>query len=168
MLQFNAIILKFESYAEKTGWTYIEIPAEIIRALNHWKKKSFRVKGFLDNYRIKEVALLMMRGGQFFMPINATMRKGTGKNEGDLLTVRIEKDRQFIMPDRDFMTCLDEDKAAKWNYICLPKSHQNYYNKWIGGAKTPQTKADRIACTIDALGKGQKFNEMLRAGREQR
>src|SRR2546427_7862102 len=145
MLQFTAIILKFDKRGERTNWHYIEVPAEIIRRLNHWKKTGFRVKGLLDNFKIKQVALLPDGRGGFILPVNAKMRKGTGKKEDELLIVSLDKDRQFIPPDEDFLKCMEEEPAAKQGYVRTTASERNYFNKWIAGAKTDQTKADRIA-----------------------
>ncbi|MEJ0102256.1 MAG: DUF1905 domain-containing protein [Bacteroidota bacterium] len=71
MVQYTATILQFAEQGEKTGWTYIEIPADIAQKLKPGNKKSFRVKGKLDNHPIKKVALLPMGGGRFIMPLNA-------------------------------------------------------------------------------------------------
>ena len=60
MISYNATILKFEKQGEKTGWTYIEIQADVAHQLKPNTKTSFRVKGKLDNYSIKAVALLPM------------------------------------------------------------------------------------------------------------
>ena len=87
MLQFNTILKQFNEQGEKTGWTYIEIPAKIAQQLKPGNKKSFRVKGRLDNYEIKGVALMPMGEGDFIMAVNATMRKGIGKRKGDKLKV---------------------------------------------------------------------------------
>ena len=50
MIKFSAILLKFQEQGEKTGWTYIEVPAEIAQQLKPNNKKSFRVKGYFDDY----------------------------------------------------------------------------------------------------------------------
>jgi uncharacterized protein YdeI (YjbR/CyaY-like superfamily) len=66
------------------------------------------------------------------------------------------------VPDQDFMDCLYEVPRAAKTFEDLPKSHRNYFTKWIQTAKTPETKANKIAMAIDALSRGLKFNEMLR------
>ena len=81
MLKFTAPILKFDKQGEKTGWTYIEIFAEQAAKLKPDNKKSFRVKGKLDNFSIKGIALLPMGEGDFIMPLNAALRKGIGKKK---------------------------------------------------------------------------------------
>jgi hypothetical protein len=45
MIKFTATLLKFDKQGEKTGWTYIEIPADLAQKLKPGNKKIFRVKG---------------------------------------------------------------------------------------------------------------------------
>ena len=71
MIQFNAIILKFDQQGEKTGWTYIVIPAATADKIKAGYKKSFRVKGQLNGQAIKQKALLPMGNGDFILPLNA-------------------------------------------------------------------------------------------------
>ena len=87
-LTFEAIINKFDNQGEKTGWRYIEIPPVLAQQLFPGNKKSFRVKGLLDGHVIKGVALLPMGDGDFILPINATMRKGTKKSANFFINSR--------------------------------------------------------------------------------
>lgn len=166
MIQFTTSIKKFDRQGEKTGWTYIEIPAGIADELNPGIKKSYRVKGKLDNYRIKGVSLLPMGGGAFIIPLNATMRKGTGKRNGAMLKVSLEVDKEPLKLNTEFMDCLADDLPAKKHFESLPKSHQNYFSKWIESAKTEPTKIKRIAMAVNALSKKWGFPEMLRNSRK--
>ena len=81
MVTYTAEILKFKQQGEKTSWSYIEVPVNIAKKLKPGCKVSFRVKGKLDNFPIKQVSLLPMGKGDFIMPINATFRKGTRKRK---------------------------------------------------------------------------------------
>ena len=56
MVKFSTTILKFDKQGEKTGWTYITIPAKIAQQLNPGNKKSFRVKGRLDDFEIENIS----------------------------------------------------------------------------------------------------------------
>ena len=97
MIQFMTTIHKFDKQGEKTGWTYIEISAVQAKKIKPETKVSFRVKGTLDQYKIKQIALLPMGNGNFIMPLNAAMRKATAKKCGDKLKVSIEADEsEFI------------------------------------------------------------------------
>ncbi|MCH5689030.1 DUF1905 domain-containing protein [Niabella sp. W65] len=57
-ITFTATLKKFAENGDKTGWTYIEMPAELAEQLNADTKKAFRVKGTLDQYAISGVTLL--------------------------------------------------------------------------------------------------------------
>lgn len=163
MIQFTAVIHKFEKQGEKTGWTYIEIPADIAQQLKPGNKKSFRVKGKLDNYKIAGVSLLPMGGGSFIMAINGAMRKGTGKKQGAMMKVQLEEDKKPYVLNAEFLECLQDEPKALKNFNTMPKSFQNYYSKWIESAKTEPTRTKRIATAVSALAKGMNYSEMLRS-----
>lgn len=168
MIQFNAIILKFDQQGEKTGWTYIEVPEVIAKKLIPGNKKSFRVKGKLDQYSIQQTALLPMGDGNFILPLNATMRKHLGKRKGEKLKVQLEVDEKPLKISGTLMSCLAEEPEAKKYFSALPKSHQQYYSKWIESAKTEPTKSRRIALTINACVQKQSFSEMMHAAKNDR
>ena len=162
MITYKTIILKFDKQGEKTGWTYIEVPEDIAQQLKPDNKKSFRVKGKLDNFSIKAVALLPMGGGNFIMPLNGAMRKAIGKRHGAQLSVKLQADNQPLKISEDFMVCLEDEPKALAFFQKIPKSVQNYFSKWIESAKTEPTKAKRIAKAVNALAKSQNFSEMIR------
>ena len=167
MLQFTTTILKFARQGEKTGWTYIEIPADIAQQLKPGNKKSFRVKGKLDNYFFKSVALLPMGNGNFIMPINATLRKVIGKHHNAMLHVQLEEDPAPVLLNTELMECLADEPDAIIFFKSLPKSHQNYFSKWIESAKTEPTKAKGIAQTVTAMLRGQGFSQMMQSLKKQ-
>src|SRR6478672_5260209 len=112
-IQFTATILKFGSQGEKTGWSYIAIPAHLAQELKPGNKKSFRVKGKLDNYPIKQVSLLPMGEGDFIMAFNAAMRKGAGKREGAMIELSLQEDKAELEMPAYFAECLEADADAK-------------------------------------------------------
>lgn len=163
MVQFTATLNQFAAQGEKTGWTYIEIPVDIAQKLKPGNKKSFRVKGKLDSYKIAGIALLPMGGGSFIMAINATMRKGIGKQKGAMVKVQLEEDKKGFQFNKDFMECLTDEPAAMEFFKTLAGSHQRYFSKWIDDAKTEPTKTKRIAWAVTALSKKQGYGEMIRS-----
>jgi hypothetical protein len=167
MIQFTTTILQFGKQGEKTGWTYIQIPADIARQLKPGNKKSFRVKGKLDEYAIQKTALLPMGGGSFIMALNTTIRKGIRKGKGAMLRVQLEEDKTTLTICAELIECLQDEPAAWNNFKKMPNSHQHYYSKWIESAKTEATKAKRIAMTVTAMLKGMDYGEMLRAVRKE-
>ena len=72
-ISFSTTILQFASQGEKTGWSYIKINKKIAQELKPDTKTSFRVKGKLDTFVIKGVALIPMGGGDFILAFNAAI-----------------------------------------------------------------------------------------------
>jgi hypothetical protein len=165
VIKFTTTIQRFSKQGEKTGWSYIEISARQANQIKPGTKVSFRVKGKLDNYAIKQVATLPMGEGAFIIPFNATFRKGTGKKHGDKITVQLEEDKAEFQMSADFMACLADEPIAIKHFESLPGSHQRYFSKWIDSAKSDQTKAKRIAMAVNALARKMGYAEMIREGR---
>lgn len=162
MEKFIANILRFEKNADKTGWTYIVVPARIAGKIRPASKKSFRVKGKLDGYAFSKISLLPMGKGDFLFPFNASIRKGTGKIAGETVKVQIEADKSEIILNPDLMTCLEDEPGALEHFNTLTGSHQRYFSKWIDSAKAELTKTKRIANAVNALSRGRNYAEMIR------
>lgn len=164
--KFTTTIHRFESKGEKTGWTYIEIPADVAQQLKPGNKKSFRVKGKLDDFKIDGIALIPMGGGIFIMALNADLRKGIGKRKGAILKVQLSADEKDFIFNSDFMDCLADEPKAKSFFESLTGSHQKYFSKWIDSAKTEPTKVKRITMAVNALTKKMGYPEMIRVSKK--
>ena len=165
MVEFTALILQFKSQGEKTGWSYIEVPADLARELKSGNKKSFRVRGMLDGFAVKGMALMPMGEGNFIMALKAEVRKGIHKNAGAMVQVKIEEDKDYKieMPD-DLKECFDFEAPEAFEFFnSLAKSHREYFIKWIESAKTNETRAKRIVNTVNAMLRKWSYNEMIRA-----
>ena len=165
MITFSTKIQRFATKGEKTGWSYIEISEKNADKINPGCRKSYRVKGALDSFKIQKASILPMGNGGFILPINGIMRKGTGKQVGDTLKVSLELDARQLQLNADFVQCLKDDSRAYEFFQTLPKSHQNYFSKWIDDAKTISTKTKRITMAVIALAQKQGYPEMMRANK---
>jgi len=163
MVEFNTLILQFAEQGEKTGWSYIEIPADIAQQLKPNNKKSFRVRGMLDGFAVNGMALMPMGKGNFIMALKAEVRKGIHKKAGAMLQVRLEEDLDYKVevPD-DLKECFDFEPEAWIFFNSLPKSHRDYFIKWIEGAKTNETRNKRIVNTVNAMLRKWPYNVMMR------
>lgn len=168
MISFTTDIKKFGTQGEKTGWTYIMIPKQVAEKINPGIKKSYRVRGKLDNYKIEKTALVPMGEGNFILAINAAMRKATGKRLGAVLKVQLEVDKSIILPPTELIECLQDEPEALKYFNSLPQSHRNYFTKWIESAKTEPTKTKRIALVIKTMIRKMDFGAMLREERDER
>jgi Uncharacterized protein conserved in bacteria len=163
MVQFKATIKRFKSKGEKTGWTYIDVPAAIANQLQPGNKKGFRVKGKVDHYNFSMVALLPMGGGDFIMTLNAEFRKNLRKPPGSEVLVKMEVDNREIEPPAELVECLQDEPEALAYFKSLPKGHQNYFSNWIRSAKTEPTKAKRIAAALNAFINKWDYGQMIRS-----
>jgi hypothetical protein len=168
MVQFTTTILQFAEQGEKTGWSYIRIPAAMAEKLKPGNKRSFRVKGSLDEHPVKGMALMPMGEGEFIMALNATVRKVIRKNKGASLKVRLEADTAKIIPPKDLLECLADEPRALEFFNTLTPGHRNYFGKWIQEAKTTATRATRIANSVNALAKGLDYGQMIRLLKQDR
>jgi hypothetical protein len=168
MLSFTTTILQFANSGAQKGWTYIKIPAALAIQLKPGNKKTFRVKGFLDNYPFAGISLLPIGEGNFMMPLNATIRKNIRKQKGAKLQAHIEVDENPVPPPPGFMDCLADEPKAMKQFNALTKSHQHYFIKWIDSAKTEPTTTKRIAQAVDALANALDFGMMIRMQQKKR
>ena len=165
MASFIATIHRFEKNGDKTGWTYIEIPADVAEQLQPGSKKAFRVKGYLDAYAFSGVSLLPVGNGKFLMALNGEIRKGIGKRKGAMVEVKMEADhRRWELPAY-INECLEDEPAARDFFQSLPEGHRRYFARWIESAKTQTTKTKRLALMVTALAKKMGYSEMIRANR---
>ena len=167
MVEFTTMILQFAEQGEKTGWSYIEITADIAQQMKPGNKKSFRVRGMLDALPVMGMALMPMGEGNFIMALKAEIRKGIHKNAGAILHVKLEEDVDFkVGIPADLQECFDFEPEAFEFFNTLAKSHRDYFVKWIDSAKTSETRAKRIVNTINAMLRKWTYNVMLREMRK--
>jgi hypothetical protein len=167
MVTFKAEIERFAEMGEKTGWTYIFIPSVIANEIKADCKKSYRVKGKLDQIPVEGLALVPMGEGDFIISLNATLRKKLKKEKGGVVDVSLEEDTTFkIEIPEDLELCLSDDEPELLkSFLKLPKSHQNWYINWLNSAKTEPTRTKRIVRIVSAMAKDWDFGTMMREGK---
>ena len=168
MVSFKTKLKKFGSNGEKTGWTYIDIPEKIAQKLKPDCKKSFRVKGKIDEYFIKAIALTPMGNGNFILAVNATVRKAIKKIQGAFVEINIEEDTEELLSDAELLECLKDEPSAHDYFKSLPQSHQNWFSNWVKAARTQTTKTKRLAIIVTACVQKLHFAEMIKMYREEK
>jgi Domain of unknown function (DUF1905)/Bacteriocin-protection, YdeI or OmpD-Associated len=162
MVTFKAIIQKFGEKGEKSGWTYLLIPAHIAQEINPKVKTSYRVKGLLDAFAINHVSLVPMGDGDFIIAFNDKFRKGLGKNEGATVAINIELDTSEMPFSEDLLACIADEPKALEAFEKLTNGHKRYFSNWVDSAKTIATKSKRIAMCVEGLALGMDYGEMIR------
>ena len=151
---------------EKTGWTYLEIPADISDGLKPGWRRSFRVKGKIDNFKIGGMAVLPMGGGGFILVLNAAIRKGIGKKKGAMVKLTLVEDKSPLKINTGLLECLADEPEAQAFFDSLAPGHRNYFSKWIESAKTDVTRTKRIAATVNAMVQKMDYGQMIRGLRD--
>lgn len=166
-VSFKSKLEKYGQQGEKTGWTYLLIPAAIASQLQPSNKKSFRVKGVIGVLKVEQLALLPIGEGDFILPVKKEMRKSLGISLGEQVPMKLELDTNAFEINTELLECLEDDPPAKEFYNSLTPSHQRYFSKWIDQAKTEETKIARLTRCVQALAKKWDYGQMIRAGKKQ-
>lgn len=148
-----------EKYPGKGGWTYAAIP-EVLQN-KHAPFGWVKVKGFIDNYEIKNYKLMPMGNGQLFLPVKATIRKQIGKKDGDWVHVILYADKDPLEIPIEFLLCLEEDPMAYKSFLSYTEGQQKEFIDWIYSAKQKETQVERIVVVLDKLFKGLKHRDEL-------
>ncbi|WP_316815199.1 YdeI/OmpD-associated family protein [Pedobacter nyackensis] len=166
MITFKAEIERFAEKGEKTGWTYIFVPQAIANDIKPDCRKSFRVRGKLDQVEIEGMSLVPMGEGNFIIALNGEIRKKLKKQLGGVLELQLEEDKAFkIEMPEDLELCLTDEPHLLRNFLKQPKSHQNWYINWLNTAKTEATRTKRIVKIVSAMDKDWDFGMMMRDGK---
>lgn len=166
MVSFKAEIERFADMGEKTGWSYVFIPQALANELKANCKKSFRVKGKIDNVIVDGMAMVPMGEGDFILALKASLRKQLRKEAGGVVSLELEEDTTFkIEIPEDLELCLSDEPKLLEAFLKMPKSHQNWYINWLDSAKTEPTRTKRIVKIVSSLDRGMDFGEMMREGK---
>jgi hypothetical protein len=144
MHSFRSTILKYASKGEKTGWTYVVIPPDVLAKLKLKDKKGFRIKGVIDSVKFEKLSTYPVGEGEMIIAINGDMRKKLGKKEGAMVSIKFELDESKALFSQELMDCLNEDKVALKQFLSQLMSHQNYFHRYVATAKGADTRAGRI------------------------
>ncbi|MEQ1553436.1 MAG: YdeI/OmpD-associated family protein [Ferruginibacter sp.] len=166
MTNFKTTLQKFGMQGEKTGWIYIAVPATISTLIKPNYKKSYRVKGKIDEVQIKAAALLPMGNGDFIFAVNAALRKQLKKIQGAEVFVQFEEDDDIIKLSAALLDCLADSPEASNYFNSLPPSHKHYYSNWVKSAKSENIIAKRIATVVSACANKMEFGQMMKMYRD--
>jgi hypothetical protein len=143
--------VRFRATLERNGRTAtgIEVPADVVDALDAGKRPPVRVTLHEHTYRTTVARM----GGRFLVPVSAEVRKVAGVSAGDELDVGIELDdapRTVDVP-ADLAAALAAEPAAAQAWEKLSYTHRKEWARSVEDAKKPETRARRIAAAVDAL-----------------
>jgi Domain of unknown function (DUF1905)/Bacteriocin-protection, YdeI or OmpD-Associated len=168
MLKFKATIEYFSNNKDKTGWSFVILSKSQSSKLNPGVRQSFRVKGKVDEYPVKQKALLPVSEGRFMFTLDAKIRRSIKKQAGDKVTVEIELDKAPLKLSEDLVVCLQDEPTALAHFKTLNASHQRYFSNFVKEAKTEATREKRITMCLSALSRKMDFGQMIRENHAKR
>jgi hypothetical protein len=95
-------------------------------------------------------------GSVAWIGLNKDVRAAAGVDAGDRVRVTMELDaepRRVDVPD-DLRTALRADPVARAAFAKLSFTHGREYVQWVEEAKRPETRARRIAATVERVRAG--------------
>lgn len=148
---FEAVIKKVKG----KDATYVEIPFDVEEVFG---AKRVKVLAYFDEVQYRG-SIVRMGLPCYMLGITKDIRKKIGKESGDIVTVRVEKDeevREIDMPE-DFKKALKKDNEAVKFYEGLSYSAKRKYYQWITGAKKEETRQKRISEAVLKLKENKKL-----------
>jgi hypothetical protein len=129
--------------------TGIEIPTEAMAGLGGSKKPAVTVT--LNGYGYRSTVATV--DGRPMVGVSAEVRAGAGVAAGDQVDVEVELDtapREVDVP-QDLAAALAADPAATHRFDSLSYSNKRRHTLSVEGAKTPETRARRVAKAVATL-----------------
>jgi hypothetical protein len=148
--------MKFRATVELGGKTAtgIEVPDDVVAALGPGSRPPVTVTVGGHSYRTTVARM----GGRFLVPLSAENRTAAGVAAGDQVDVDIEPDtapREVEVP-ADLTKALAGDDAARATFDGLSYTHRKEWVRWVEEAKKADTRATRLAKTVEALHAGKR------------
>ena len=137
--------------AGKTA-TGLRVPPETVEALGAGKRVPVVVTINGHSYR----STVAPYGGAYFLPLAAEHREAAGVKAGDEVSVDVEVDtapREVTVPD-DLAAALAAEPEASAFFAGLSYSNKRRIVLSLDDAKTPETRARRLAKAVENLKAG--------------
>jgi hypothetical protein len=148
--------MKFRATVELGGKTAtgIEVPEDVVAALGSGNRPPVTVTIGGHTYRTTVARM----GGRYLVPLSAENRTAAAVAAGDQVDVDIEADtgpREVTVP-ADLAEALVHDDVARANFDGLSYTHRKEWVRWVEEAKKAETRATRLAKTVESLHAGRR------------
>ena len=148
--------MRFRATVELGGKTAtgIVVPEDVVAALGSGNRPPVTVTLGGHSYRTTVARM----GGRFLVPLSAENRTAAGVAAGDQVEVDIELDsgpREVAVPG-DLAAALAQDDTARANFDGLSFTHRKEWVRWVEEARKPETRAARLARTVESLRAGKR------------
>jgi hypothetical protein len=132
------------------GGAFVVLPAAFLNRLGGGAR--FRVRGRLNGVEFAS-STMAMGGGRVCVGVHKATREAAGVSIGDLVVIDIERDRrprELELP-AELVAAFAEHAALRSAFEAMSFTRRREYVESITGAKRAETRARRVARTLDAL-----------------
>ena len=148
--------MRFRAKVELNGKTAtgIEVPEEVVAGLGQGQRPPVRVSIGGHSYRTTVARM----HGRFLIPLSAENRAAARVAAGQQVDVDLEADaepREVHTPP-DLAAALMRDETARAAFDRLSFTHRKEWVRWVEEAKKAETRAGRIAKTVQSLHDGKR------------
>jgi len=134
--------------AVERGGAYVTVPAHVLDELGGGGRIEVRATFDGADYRGSVVSM----GGERVLGVRKDIQAAIGKGPGDTVAVTIERDdAERTVTVADDLRAALADAGLLDAFTTQSYSHQREYVTWIDEEKQPETRARRIAGTIERL-----------------
>jgi bacteriocin resistance YdeI/OmpD-like protein/uncharacterized protein DUF1905 len=137
----------------KTATGFV-VPTEVVEALGAGKRPPVRVTIGTHTYR----STVAVMGGRNLLGVSAENRAAAGVAAGDELDVHLELDtspREVSVP-QELAAALADDEKARTFFEGLSPSQKQWHAQSVQSAKIDETRARRVAKSVEMLREGRK------------
>ncbi len=136
------------------GGAFVEVPFDVEAAFGSKRPK---IKALIEGVPYRGT-LVRMGEPNHMLIILKGIREQIGKSFGDEVTVSVEADveERVIAIPVELKRVFKENPEAKASFEKLSYTHKKEYVTWISEAKKDETRARRVAQTIERLRRTRK------------
>lgn len=145
--------MKFKAQVIPSGnATAVQVPKAALEKLNAGARPPVAIT--INGYRWRSRVAAMR--GMYLIGISAAHRKASAIAEGDVVEVLLELDLEprTVEEPADVASALNQRKALRTAFESLPFGLRRKHIASIEEAKSPETRARRIAKLVSDLGSG--------------
>jgi len=137
------------------GGVFVVVPFSVAEV--YGTRGRVPVRAALDGFPYTG-SLTPLGDGHHALLVLKQIRRAIDKTIGDTVRVALSRDssERKVTPPDDLAAALQEQPAAAAYFAKLAFSHQREYVRWLEGAKKPETRARRLAETVERLARGLK------------
>ncbi|SFT76180.1 Bacteriocin-protection, YdeI or OmpD-Associated [Algoriphagus locisalis] len=135
----------------KGGWSFVKFPKEIMPS-----SKAFgmmKVSGSIDDFSFEGKHLMPMGNGYIFLPLAKPIRTKIGKQEGDIVWVKLYKEEIPEEIPLELIACLKDDPGKYDLFQKLSKTDQKHWIEYIFSTDKIEERSDRILKLLHQLDK---------------